>query len=68
MSKEKNETEYEYRNETELFKMFKKFNREKELISPFSKKEKILKAAEFLETLKELEKTSQKNKMQGKAL
>lgn len=68
IGKQKNETEYEYRNETELFKMFKKFNREKELISPFSKKEKILKAAEFLETLKELEKTSQKNKMQGKAL
>lgn len=56
IGKQKNETEYEYRNETELFKMFKKFNREKELISPFSKKEKILKAGEFLETLKEIEK------------
>lgn len=68
IGKQKDKSKYEYRNETELFKMFKKFNREKELISPFSKKEKILKAAEFLETLKELEKTSQKNKMQGKAL
>ena len=35
--------------------MFKKFNSEKELISSFSKKERILKAAEFLETLKENE-------------
>ena len=56
IGKQKDESKYEYRNETELFKMFKKFNREKELISPFSKKEKILKAVEFLETLKELEK------------
>jgi len=56
IGKQKDESKYEYRNETELFKMFKKFNREKELISPFSKREKILKAAEFLETLKELEK------------
>lgn len=56
IGKQKNETEYEYRNETELFKMFKKFNREKELISPFSKKEKILKTVEFLETLKKIEK------------
>lgn len=55
IGKQKNETEYEYRNETELFKMFKKFNSEKELISPFSKKERILKAVEFLETLKENE-------------
>ena len=55
IGKQKNETEYEYRNETELFKMFKKFNSEKELISPFSKRERILKAAEFLETLKENE-------------
>lgn len=54
IGKQKNETEYEYRNETELFKMFKKFNSEKELISPFSKRERILKANEFLETLKEL--------------
>lgn len=56
IGKQKDKSKYEYRNETELFKMFKKFNREKELISPFSKREKILKAAEFLETLKELEK------------
>ena len=56
IGKQKDESKYEYRNETELFKMFKKFNREKELISPFSKREKILKAAEFLETLQELEK------------
>ena len=35
--------------------MFKKFNAEKELISPFSKRERILKATEFLETLKENE-------------
>ena len=56
IGKQKDESKYEYRNETELFKMFKKFNREKELISPFSKREKILKATEFLETLKELEK------------
>lgn len=55
IGKQKNETKYEYRNETELFKMFKKFNSEKELISPFSKRERILKANEFLETLKENE-------------
>lgn len=55
IGKQKNETKYEYRNETELFKMFKKFNSKKELISPFSKRERILKAAEFLETLKENE-------------
>lgn len=54
--KEKDKSKYEYRNETEMFKMFKKFNSEKELISPFSKRERILKAAEFLETLKESEK------------
>ena len=36
--------------------MFKKFNKEKELISPFSKRERILKANEFVETLKEIEK------------
>lgn len=53
IGKQKDKSEYEYRNETELFKMFKKFNREKELISPFSKRERILKANEFLETLKE---------------
>lgn len=53
IGKQKDESKYEYRNETELFKMFKKFNSEKELISPFSKRERILKAAEFLETLKE---------------
>ena len=55
IGKQKDETKYEYRNETELFKMFKKFNSEKELISPFSKRERILKAAEFFETLKENE-------------
>ena len=55
IGKQKDESKYEYRNETELFKMFKKFNSEKELISPFSKRERILKAAEFLETLKENE-------------
>lgn len=55
IGKQKDKDSYEYRNETELFKMFKKFNAEKELISPFSKREKILKAAEFLETLKENE-------------
>ena len=55
IGKQKDENSYEYRNETELFKMFKKFNSEKELISPFSKKERILKANEFLETLKENE-------------
>ena len=53
IGKQKDKSKYEYRNETELFKMFKKFNSEKELISPFSKRERILKAAEFLETLKE---------------
>ena len=53
IGKQKNENSYEYRNETELFKMFKKFNSENELISPFSKKERILKANKFLETLKE---------------
>lgn len=56
IGKEKDKSKYEYRNETEMFKMFKKFNSEKELISPFSKRERILKAAEFLETLKESEK------------
>ena len=56
IGKQKDENSYEYRNETELFKMFKKFNSEKELISPFSKKERILKANKFLETLKEIEK------------
>ena len=56
IGKRKDENSYEYRNETELFKMFKKFNKEKELISPFSKRERILKANEFLETLKEIEK------------
>ena len=55
IGKQKDKSKYEYRNETELFKMFKKFNSEKELISSFSKKERILKAAEFLETLKENE-------------
>lgn len=55
IGKQKDENSYEYRNETELFKMFKKFNAEKELISPFSKRERILKANEFLETLKENE-------------
>lgn len=55
IGKQKDENKYEYRNETELFKMFKKFNSEKELISPFSKRERILKATEFLETLKENE-------------
>ena len=55
IGKQKDENKYEYRNETELFKMFKKFNSKKELISPFSKKERILKVAEFLETLKENE-------------
>ena len=35
IGKQKDENKYEYRNETELFKMFKKFNSEKELISPF---------------------------------
>lgn len=54
IGKQKDKNSYEYRNETELFKMFKKFNSEKELISPFSKRERILKANEFLETLKEL--------------
>ena len=68
IGKQKDENSYEYRNETKLFKMFKKFNTEKELISPFSKMEKILIANEFLETLKELEKTSKENKMQEKAL
>lgn len=53
IGKQKDKSKYEYRNETELFKMFKKFNSEKELISPFSKRERILKVAEFLETLKE---------------
>lgn len=52
IGKQKDESKYEYRNETELFKMFKKFNSEKKLISPFSKRERILKVAEFLETLK----------------
>ena len=56
IGKQRDENSYEYRNETELFKMFKKFNSEKELISPFSKRERILKANEFLETLKEIEK------------
>lgn len=56
IGKQRDENSYEYRNETELFKMFKKFNKEKELISPFSKRERILKANEFLETLKEIEK------------
>lgn len=56
IGKQKDKSKYEYRNETELFKMFKKFNSEKELITPFSKRERILKAAEFLETLKESEK------------
>lgn len=56
IGKQKDESKYEYRNETELFKMFKKFNSEKELISPFSKRERILKAAEFLEMLKETKK------------
>lgn len=56
IGKQKDENKYEYRNETELFKMFKKFNSEKELIMPFSERERILKAAEFLETLKESEK------------
>lgn len=56
IGKQKDKSKYEYRNETELFKMFKKFNSEKELMSPFSKRERILKAAEFLETLKESEK------------
>lgn len=56
IGKQKDENSYEYRNETELFKIFKKFNSEKELISPFSKKERILKANKFLETLKEIEK------------
>lgn len=55
IGKQKDKSKYEYRNETELFKMFKKFNSEKELISPFSKKERILKATKFLETLKENE-------------
>lgn len=55
IGKQKDKNSYEYRNETELFKMFKKFNAEKELISPFSKRERILKANEFLETLKENE-------------
>lgn len=55
IGKQKDKDSYEYRNETELFKMFKKFNAEKELISPFSKRERILKATEFLETLKENE-------------
>lgn len=55
IGKQKDKSKYEYRNETELFKMFKKFNSEKELISPFSKRERILKATEFLETLKENE-------------
>lgn len=55
IGKQKDESKNEYRNETELFKMFKKFNSEKELISPFSKRERILKATEFLETLKENE-------------
>ena len=55
IDKQKDKDSYEYRNETELFKMFKKFNSEKELISPFSKRERILKANEFLETLKENE-------------
>lgn len=54
IGKQKDKSKYEYRNETELFKMFKKFNSEKELISP-SKKERILKATKFLETLKENE-------------
>lgn len=56
IGKQKDESKYEYRNETELFKMFKKFNSEKELISPFSKRERILKSAEFLEMLKETKK------------
>lgn len=56
IGKQKDENSYEYRNKTELFKIFKKFNSEKELISPFSKKERILKANKFLETLKEIEK------------
>lgn len=44
IGKEKDKSKYEYRNETEMFKMFKKFNSEKELISPFFKKGKDIKS------------------------